>query len=104
MLRPLLLSLFVTSLMATDAAADLAINLTGIRILNADSVKPPPSEFNPGHVKIVENGGHQHQSTESGWQIQLPSQAWVATPTVVGNRVYVSGGFQSTTFFAFAFL
>jgi outer membrane protein assembly factor BamB len=68
--------------------------------MNGPSYGRPAAVFRPGHV--TPRTAPSAKVTASGFEIQFPSRAPIATPAVYDGRVYVSGGFRSREFYAFA--
>jgi outer membrane protein assembly factor BamB len=71
-----------------------------VRRLNGDGAMAPPKEFRKGHV-TPRPFNDAVKKTELGFEIQLPSKAPIATPTVYKGKVYVSGGFHSKEYYCF---
>jgi outer membrane protein assembly factor BamB len=68
---------------------------------NSAKYASPPAQFRQGHVTPRQLDPKALARTNAGYTIQLPSKAPVATPTVAGGKVYVSGGFRSKEFYCF---
>ena len=75
--------------------------LKQVQEMNGDKAARPPTTFRAGHVKPRKLPASALQRTKTGYSIRLPSGAPIATPTVVGGRLFVSGGFHSKEFYCF---
>jgi outer membrane protein assembly factor BamB len=60
----------------------------------------PASNFRKGHVSHKEISDYLRK-TEKGFEIILPHRGMTPSPTVYGDKVFLSGGFGSKAFFAF---
>jgi Ca-activated chloride channel homolog len=87
---------------AKDEKAEEPKDITEqVKKYNSAEYTSPPSSFRKGHVTTRELSKDAIKRSETGYQVQLPSKAPVATPTVYDGNVYVSGGFHSKEFYAF---
>ncbi|HUH00731.1 MAG TPA: PQQ-binding-like beta-propeller repeat protein [Kofleriaceae bacterium] len=68
--------------------------------MNSEDFASPPTEFRAGHV--TPRTPPTMKKTRTGFEIRFASGAPVTTPAVYGGKVFVSGGFQSKEFHAFA--
>jgi outer membrane protein assembly factor BamB len=68
--------------------------------MNSDDFAGPPNQFRPGHV--TRRKAPSMKKTATGFEIKFASGAPVTTPAVYRGKVFVSGGFQSKEFHAFA--
>src|SRR5437868_120179 len=74
---------------------------TQIRAMNSKEFQAPPSQFRAGHATPRNLEAKAITKTETGFSIQLPSNAPVPTPTVYKGKIYVSGGFHSKEYYCF---
>ncbi len=68
------------------------------RVNDFAEVEMPPAEFEVGHAEPIEPTELLIESTDEGYVITFPSGSPIPTPTIVGGRIYVSGGFSSESF------
>lgn len=68
---------------------------------NSEKYAAPPTSVRKGHVTIRTLDSKAIQRTKSGFTVQLPSGAPIATPAVYRGKVYVSGGFHSKEYYCF---
>ena len=84
-----------------EKADDTQDITTQVKEYNSSKFASPPTTFRAGHVKPRQLDPKAIKKTETGYTVQLPSRAPVATPSVYEGAVYVSGGFRSKEFYAF---
>jgi outer membrane protein assembly factor BamB len=68
---------------------------------NGPDAPKPPTKFRVGHVSPRQLGADRIKRRKGGFSVTLPSGAPIATPTVYGDLVMVSGGFRSKEYYAF---
>jgi Ca-activated chloride channel family protein len=72
-----------------------------VRDMNSDKYAKPPTQFREGHVNAKKLDAKSLKKTDTGFIIQLPSNAPVPTPTVYKDKLYVSGGFSTKEYYCF---
>ena len=68
--------------------------------LNNGDVKPPTT-FRTGHVNLMKQLPNLKQKTSDGYILTMPSKSPIPTPVICDGKIFVSGGFQSTQYYAF---
>ena len=72
-----------------------------VREMNSEKYVSPPTKFRPGHVNPKALDAKAIKQTDTGFTIQLPSNAPIPTPTVYKGKLYVSGGFSTKEYYCF---
>ncbi len=62
--------------------------------------QPPPQDRQPP-VKVGPPAGFTSKEGKKGWKVVIPGRRPLATPAVVGGKVFLGGGFGSHEFYAF---
>jgi len=62
------------------------------------SVEMPPAEFESGDVEPIDPTELEINLIKDGYVVTFPSGSPIPTPTVIGDRIFVSGGFSSSSF------
>ncbi|MBN4077598.1 PQQ-binding-like beta-propeller repeat protein, partial [bacterium AH-315-C20] len=83
----------------TDSS-DMFSVLEIVKKLNSDGMPKPTSEFKKGHVNET-NVKTTVKKTDNGFEIKLPANNGVPSPSFYNGQLYVSGGFGSKQFFCF---
>ncbi len=68
------------------------------RVKSFSEVEMPPAKFEAGRADPIEPTELVVESTDYGYVVAFPSGSPIPTPTIIGSRVYVSGGFSSESF------
>ncbi|MES0489214.1 MAG: PQQ-binding-like beta-propeller repeat protein [Leptospirales bacterium] len=68
---------------------------------NADGKPQPPTQFRSSGAHIHQQTENFKAKTENGFILSLPSQSPVPTPVICDDKIFVSGGFNSSTYYAF---
>ena len=68
---------------------------------NSKGSPTPPTKFRRSNVSPYKFNKKNVKKTGYGYVINLPSNSPIATPTVVKDKLYVGGGFSSSSFHAF---
>lgn len=71
------------------------------REMNSGRFASPPTKFKQGSVTPRSLDADKIKRDDSGFRIDLPTQAPIPTPTVYRKKLYVSGGFHSKEFYCF---
>lgn len=69
--------------------------------VNSERYPAPPEPTRRGHVSRRSLAAGALERKDGGFEVRLPSGAMIATPTVYGGKVLVSGGFRSREYYAF---
>lgn len=76
--------------------------LDRVKAWNAPGAPPPPTKFNPGHVRPLPFDAGKHlRKTARGFILQFPQGGPLPAPVICDNRLYLSGGFKSRSYHAF---
>ncbi len=69
--------------------------------MNSDKFAAPPTSFRVGHVTVKALDAKAITSHAKGFEISLPSNAPIPTPTIYKGKLYASGGFHSKEYYCF---
>jgi Ca-activated chloride channel homolog len=83
-----------------DAPMDVDI-LKDYKRINGPEFPAPPSDFRKGHVTPRKFDAKGLTKTSTGFELVMPNQAPIPTPTVYRGRLFVSGGFSSKEYYCF---
>lgn len=61
----------------------------------------PPTKFRKGHVTPKKHLPAAKVTKDGGFELRMPSNAPITTPTFYDGKIFVSGGFRSKEFYAF---
>ncbi|MCI0381098.1 MAG: PQQ-binding-like beta-propeller repeat protein [Gemmataceae bacterium] len=94
-------AVFVLGLFAASWAG-LAFWESQLRAQNTGKPKPvQPNEEQWQAPNIAPPAAFQSKEGKKGWKVVIPGDRPLATPAVVGGKVFVGGGFGSHEFYAF---
>lgn len=91
---------FEETLIINDTITEKISVINAVNLINQDTSIKFPFKFKKGHAKIKAFKDY-YEKTDYGYNLTTKSETNIPTPLIVGDRIFLSGGFRSKEYFCF---